>query len=96
MVTTVVGRANWATWPMVNVDATDGELRLEILDGEDRPIDGCAAEDCLPITGDHIREIVRFNEGRGSFVRYTGPVKFRFHLRNAKLYAFKAPNVFLG
>ena len=95
-VTTVAGRSNWATWPMVNVDATDGELRMEILDGEDRPIDGCAAEDCLPITGDHIREIVRFNEGRGSFVRYTGPVKFRFHLRNAKLYAFKAPNVFLG
>ena len=78
---------------MVNVDATDGELRVEILDGDDRPIDGCSADDCLPIRGDHIRTIVAFKEGRGTFMRHTGPVRFRFHLRNAKLYAFKAPNV---
>ncbi len=31
-------------------------------------------------------------EGRGSFVRHTGPVKLRIHLKNAKVYAIKLPN----
>jgi hypothetical protein len=30
---------------------------------------------------------------RGSFVRYTGRVHVRFHLKNAKLYAAKLPGV---
>ena len=78
---------------MLNVDATDGEVRVEILDKDDRPIDGCSVEDCFPITGDHTRAMLTFKEGRGTFVRHTGTVKFRFYLKNAKLYAIKAPNV---
>ncbi len=33
---------------------------------------------------------------RGTFIRHTGTVRFRFHLRNARLYAFKAPNTAPG
>jgi hypothetical protein len=68
---------------------------VEILGEDDRPIDGCSVEDCLPITGDHIRAMLGFKEGRGTFVRHTGAIKFRFYLKNAKLYAIKAPNVVL-
>ena len=92
-VTTQPLSMTWATWPMLNVDATDGECRVEILDEAERPIDGCSAADCLPITGDHQRAIVTWKPGRGTFVRHSGRVRLRFHLRNARLYAIKAPNV---
>lgn len=91
-VTTGLMRLNWATWPMLNVDASQGEVRIELLDEQGKPIEGCAAADCEPITGDHVRAIVRFAPGRGTFVRHTGLVRVRFHLRSARLYAFKAPN----
>ena len=92
-VTTRPMQMRWASWPMMNVDASKGEVRLELLDVDDKPIDGCSAADCLPITGDHIRKVVEYKEGRGTFVRHTGPVKLRIHLKNAKLYAIKMPNV---
>ena len=93
-VTTAPFHLQWATMPMVNVDARGGELRVEILGENDQPLPGCAAADCLPITGDHVRALVEFKVGRGTFIRHTGPVRFRFHLRTARLYAYKAPNAF--
>jgi|GEM_PF-732237 len=91
-ITSIPMRMAWATWPMLNVDATNGECRMEILGEDGNPIEGCSADDCLPITGDHIRAMVEFKEGRGTFVRHSGLVRLRFHLKNAKLYAVKATN----
>lgn len=91
-VTTTLFDMNWATWPMLNVDATDGSVRMEILDEACNPIAGCSAAECVPVTGDHHRAIVKFNSNFETFVRHTGKVRFRFHLKNAKLYAFKVPN----
>lgn len=92
-VTTAPLQANWATWPMLNVDATNGEARLEICDADGKPLPGCAAEDCQPIRGDHLRARTIFSQQRGTFVRHTGPVRFRIHLRDARLYALKTPNI---
>ncbi len=96
VVTTVPLQLNWATWPMLNVDAMNGEVRMEILTEEGVPIEGCSFDDCVPISGDHLRAVVSFGQRRGTFIRHTGRVRFRFHLRNARLYAFTAPHTEVG
>jgi hypothetical protein len=92
-VTTRLLKINWATMPYLNVDAAGGEARMEILDEENKPIAGCSAEDCFPITVDSPRAPLAFKPGRGTFIRHSGRVRFRFHLKSARLYAFKLPNV---
>ena len=67
---------------------------MEILDIDGNPIEGCTVEDCKPITGNHLRAQVEFGR-RGNFIRHTGDIRYRFHLRNAKLYALRAQNTFL-
>jgi hypothetical protein len=92
-ITTAPMQLDWATWPMLSVDASGGEARLEILGDGDQPLAGCSAADCHPITDNHTRQIVTFGPSRGTFVRHTGKIRFRIHLRNASLYAIKLPNV---
>ncbi|MDD3928055.1 MAG: hypothetical protein PHT33_15535 [bacterium] len=95
-ITTVPLDMHWATWPFLNVEAPDGEVRMEIIDAETyEPVRGVSRDDCLPITGNHLRAMVEFKEGRGNFIRHAGKVRFRFYLRRARLYAFKAPNILL-
>jgi len=92
--TTAPMQMTWATKPFVSADAAGGEIRVEILDAESRmPLEGCAAEQCQPITADGTDLPVVYGERRGSFVRHTGRIRLRFHLRQATLYAFKAMNV---
>jgi len=85
-----------ATWLILNVDATDGEVVCEVIDMDGNPIEGVTRADCVPITGNHTRIVVNFKSGpglyfhRGNFNRFWQDVRFRFYLRNAKLYAFKA------
>lgn len=71
----------------------NGEVRVEILQENGEVLEGCSAAQCAPITGDHIRHVVEWPGQRGSFVRYTGKVRVRFHLKNAKLYAAKLPRL---
>lgn len=91
-------RPNAATWVAVNADASDGELTVEITDTDGNAIDGVTREDCFPVRGDHIREIVNFKAGpgsyhyRGNFLRFDQNIRLRFYLRNARLFAFKLPN----
>lgn len=100
VLTTIPFKPTSATWVILNVDASDGEALVEVIDENGNPIDGCAREDCVPIRGDHIRAVVNFRAEesqlflRGNFMRFGGqPIRFRFYLRNAKLYAFKSPNL---
>ncbi len=96
VVTTVPLRVEWSTRIMLNVDAGDrGEARVEVLDESGTPLEGCAFEDCQPITGDQYRGQVIYRAPRGTFVRHTGNIRLRFHLRDCRLYAFRAFNVFL-
>lgn len=96
VVTTVPMKVNGATTLMVNVDASDGELRAEITDKDGTPIKDCTRADSIPIRGNHTRAVVGFKAepgmffDRGNFFRFPDEVRFRFYLTNAKLYAFKA------
>jgi hypothetical protein len=72
----------------VNADATQGELRVEILDRNGRPIEGYAAADAIPLTGDGTRVAVRW-QARSTLGPIAGtPVRFRFHLTRGRLFAF--------
>jgi len=85
-------------WIALNVDAADGEVLVEVLDKSGTPVEGFRREDCVPIRGDWIRALVQFRtagstETTNRFVFGSGEFRFRFYLKRARLYAFKANGV---
>ena len=66
-----------------------GELRVEVQDHEGRPIDGFTLKDCEPLSGDSIKQTVRWKSGRD--LRRLGgmPIRLRFRLSGGDLYAFQ-------
>ncbi len=99
IVTTLPFKPTGATWFLLNVDASKGEVLTEVTDVAGNPIEGCMKADCIPIKGDHTRAVVNFKAesarffDRGNFMRFKQPIRLRFYLRDAKLYAFKARNL---
>jgi hypothetical protein len=75
----------------LNVDAAEGEARVELLDEDSNPIPGFTKRDCEPIRTDGARTVVRFKGSLGSLAGKT--LRLRFHLRNAKLYAVRTPGL---
>lgn len=72
----------------VNVDSTAGEMRVEVLDTNNRVLKNLSADDCFPLRTDSTLTEVRWR-GVDDLSRISGqPVKFRFVLRNARLFAF--------
>jgi len=87
-------------WLALNVDASEGETTVEVLNVDHTPVQGLTREACVPIHGDHIRKMVNFAYGSTSDSHHRNwlqlsekTVRLRFHLNNAKLYAFKAPGL---
>lgn len=66
-----------------------GEMRIELQDGEGKPLPGFSLEDCDPIWGDHIARIVTWNEGTDLGKLAGKPVKIRFVMNDADLFALK-------
>ena len=74
----------------VNIAAPRGELRAEVLDAEGRPIAPFAKDQCIPIRADSTIRAVR---GKDAEDLAGTPVRFRFHLKQGELYAFRvSPN----
>ena len=72
----------------VNIDAPDGELRVEMLDREARPLAPFSAGTCNPVTGDQTRARVTWSAA-ADVARLAGEVvRLRFHLTRGRLYAF--------
>ena len=66
----------------VNVDATGGELRAEIVSRDNQVL--AASE---PVSGDQPRARLRWRKGDES--KFTGrDIRLRFSLRNASLYSY--------
>ena len=79
----VKGGALW-----INADASDGELRVDALDGHGKPIPGYTAEFCRPIRTDE-RDAEIIWRGR-SFEGLRGrAIRLKFRLLRAKLFAFE-------
>ena len=70
----------------INADATDGSIGVEVLstDGQIQP--GFSIDDCVPVTGNHIRHPIRWKDGILANARQ--PLRLRFVLNRTKLYAF--------
>jgi hypothetical protein len=72
----------------VNLDAPEGELRVDVLDREARPIAGFTADSCVPVRGDRTRAKVTWSNA-SDLARVAGEgVRLRFHLTRGKLYSF--------
>ncbi len=72
----------------VNADADSGELRAEVLDQNGRVVSPFSLDNCIPIRSDKTLQGVRW-EGADDLSALAGkPVRFRFHLKNSRLYAF--------
>jgi hypothetical protein len=72
----------------VNLDSTAGEMRVEILDAHNEVVKGFSADDSLPLQTNNTLAGVRWRVGDDLSKLAGQPLKFRFHLRDARLYAF--------
>ena len=73
----------------VNVDASRGFIEAELLNVDGYPIEGFSNEDCDIFKGDSLAHTFTWN-GR-SDIGDQIPVRIRFTMNNAKLYALQIP-----
>jgi hypothetical protein len=73
----------------VNYKAAGGSLKVEVLDENGKALPGFSRDDCEPLNGDSVDQVVRW-KGSSEVPRQTGPVRFRFVLQNAAIYSFAA------
>jgi len=66
-----------------------GEMRVELQDAEGKPLPGFTLDDCNPIWGDHIARTVTWNEGSDLGALEGKPIKIRFVMNDADLFALK-------
>ena len=71
----------------MNADV-QGELWTELLDSEGRVLAGYAADDCVPIRSDGLRQMIRWTRAFQLDSLRDRAVRLRFHMREADLYAF--------
>jgi hypothetical protein len=72
----------------VNIDAKQGELRVELVDQRNQVIKPFSAENCMPVSGDSTRQAIRWNHGKNLSSLSGTPVRLRFHMVNGSLYSF--------
>ena len=72
----------------VNVDAPDGELRVEVLDADGEVIEPFSMDRCRLVRADSTIEPIAWEGGDDLSALAGKGVRFRFHLRSGRLYAF--------
>ena len=72
----------------VNLDAPRGELRVEVLDRNGRPLRDYTRGECPRIQADSTRRKVTWRRAKDLSALAGKVVRFRFHLQNGRLYAF--------
>lgn len=66
-----------------------GGIRVEIQDAEGKPIEGFALEDCQEQIGNEIERVVTWQGGTDVSSLAGQPVRLRFVMKDADLYAFQ-------
>ena len=75
---------------VLNVDASaSGEGRVELQHADGRPLDGHSLADCDRMLGNHVRHTVTWNGSSDLGVPHGTPLRLRFVMRAAKLYALQ-------
>ena len=71
----------------LNLDATGGEVRVAILDANDRPLRGFKFADCDPIRSDSLSALVHWKKPASQLTGKT--VRLQISLHNARLFALE-------
>ena len=66
-----------------------GELRVELQDLEGNPIPGYGAKACIPIFGNEIERIVKWEDGSDVSALVGKPIRMRIVMSDADLYSFR-------
>ena len=72
----------------VNVDCPEGELRVEVLDPDRKPIAPFTRDACVPIKTNSTCISVTWKETLDLSAVVGKPVRLRFHLRRGSIYSF--------
>jgi hypothetical protein len=66
-----------------------GNTRVELQDAAGKPLPGFTLDDCAPVTGDSIEQVVKW-KSRADLGKLAGrPVRLRFDLKDANLYSLR-------
>ena len=76
------------SYVFVNANMAGGELRVEVLDRRGRIIAPFSAANCVPVTRNGTSMLVRWSPGTSVAALAGEWVRFRFSVRNGRLYAF--------
>jgi hypothetical protein len=66
-----------------------GSVQVEIQDADGKPLPGFALDDCPPIWGDEIGRVVGWKNSPDLSTLAGKPVRLRFVMKDADLYAFR-------
>ena len=67
-----------------------GQVRVEVLDADGRPVPGFELDQCKPLIGDRIAAEVAWADENTSLGQLAGkPVRLRFVLEDADLYSLR-------
>ncbi len=72
----------------VNAVADDGEITVEVLDADGRPVPGFGREDAIALKEDSARQAAAWREGSRLPDPAGGPIHLRFNLNGARLYSY--------
>jgi hypothetical protein len=70
----------------VNADASTGEIRVEVLDGDGKRVRGFSYDESIPIKGNSLKHAVQWKSGGLSGLPERSYL-LRIHLKNATVYA---------
>ena len=73
---------------VINAQACEGSVAVEILSRGGAPIEGFSAAECDLFTGDAVRHTVTWQGNSDLSALRAEPIRLRFHLRRASLYSF--------
>ena len=78
-------------WPILHDVSTSaaGSIRIEILDDNEKAIDGYSLEDCDEFFGDTVNHIVTWKDSSDVSRLEGQPVRLRFVLHDADVYSFR-------
>ena len=68
-----------------------GAIQVEIQDASGTPLPGFGLEDCPEIYGDRIKHVVAWKQGRDVSKLVGKPIRLRFVMKDADLYAIQFP-----
>lgn len=72
----------------LNLDAPHGRLYAEVCGKDGKPMPGYSRQDCIAVTADSTRQAVSWKGGSNLEAFAGTPVRFKFYLTHARLYAF--------